>query len=336
MRTKTVSMALFDRRLWLALSLVLALLLCAAALPALAAEHGADAAAAVPAAAAASTTPWWVWPLSLFVVSFSLGVVAVLGGVGGGVLYVPIVSGFFPFHLDFVRGAGLLVALAGALAAGPGLLKKGMADLRLSIPVALIASSSAIVGAMVGLALPGNVVQTALGATILAIVLIMFLAKKSEFPNVPKADALSAALRINGIYHEATTGQNIDWKIHRTPQGLLTFILIGFMAGMFGLGAGWANVPVLNLMMGAPLKVSVATSKFLLSITDTSAAWIYVNNGAVLPMMLAPSIIGIMLGSVVGVNLLAKSKPAMIRWMVIGLLSFAGLRALLKGLGIWN
>jgi len=335
MHTKTVPMALFDRRFWLAFSLICAVFFCVAALPAFAAEHGADAAAAVPADAA-STTPGWVWPLSLFVVSFSLGVVAVLGGVGGGVLYVPIVSGFFPFHLDFVRGAGLLVALAGALAAGPGLLKKGMADLRLSIPVALIASSSAIVGAMVGLALPGNVIQTALGATILGIVVIMFLAKKSEFPNVPKADALSTALRITGIYHEATTGQNIDWKIHRTPQGLVTFILIGFMAGMFGLGAGWANVPVLNLMMGAPLKVSVATSKFLLSITDTSAAWIYVNNGAVIPMMLAPSIIGIMLGSVVGVNLLAKTKPTMIRWMVIGLLSFAGLRALLKGLEIWN
>jgi uncharacterized membrane protein YfcA len=80
----------------------------------------------------------------------------------------------------------------------------------------------------------------------------------------------------------------------------------------------------------------VATSKFLLSITDTSAAWIYVNNGAVLPMMLAPSIIGIMLGSVVGVNLLAKSKPAMIRWMVIGLLTFAGGQALYKGLTLYG
>ena len=60
------------------------------------------------------------------------------------------------------------------------------------------------------------------------------------------------------------------------------------MAGMFGLGAGWANVPVLNLVMGAPIKISVATSKFLLSITDTSAAWIYLNNGAVLPLMVRP------------------------------------------------
>ena len=100
---------------------------------------------------------------------------------------------------------------------------------------------------------------------------------------------------------------------------------------MFGLGAGWANVPVLNLMMGAPLKISVATSKFLLSITDTSAAWIYVNNGAVLPIMVVPSIIGIMLGSVVGVQLLTKVKPAAIRWMVIGLLTFAGGAGALQG-----
>ncbi len=292
-------------------------------------------AGALAAAAPGTALAWWAWPAILFAVTFALGILAVLGGVGGGVLFVPIIGGFFPFHLDFVRGAGLLVALAGALAAGPGLLKKGMADLRLAIPVAVIASSCAIVGAMIGLALPANVIQTALGATILGIVVIMLVAKKSEYPEVRRADALSTALRISGVYHEVSTRQDIDWKIHRTPQGLAAFIVIGVMAGMFGLGAGWANVPVLNLMMGAPLKVSVGTSKFLLSITDTSAAWIYVNNGAVLPMVVVPSIIGIMLGSIVGVRILATTKPAAIRYMVIGILLFAGMRALLKGLAIW-
>ena len=291
---------------------------------------------AVATAVTGSTTPWWVWPLSLFLTTFVLGILAVLGGVGGGVLFVPIIGGFFPFHIDFVRGAGLLVALSGALAAGPGLLKSGMACLRLAIPVSLIASACAIVGAMIGLALPAKVVNIALGATILGIVAIMLIAKKSEYPDVQKADALSSALNICGIYCEASSGKDINWQIHRTPQGLATFIIIGVMAGMFGLGAGWANVPVLNLMMGAPLKVSVATSKFLLSVTDTSAAWIYINNGAVLPMMVVPSIIGIMLGSIIGVKILAKAKPTAIRYMVIGLLLFAGLRALLKGLAIWK
>jgi uncharacterized membrane protein YfcA len=281
-----------------------------------------------------SDMAWWAWPLILLVVTFFMGIVAVLGGVGGGVLYVPIISGFFPFHLDFVRGTGLLVALCGALAAGPGLLKMNMASLRLAIPVALIASTMAIVGALVGLALPTNIVQILLGATILGIVVIMFTAKKSEYPDVQQADPLSSALRITGIYHEASSGQDINWKVHRTPMGLATFIIIGFMAGMFGLGAGWANVPVLNLMMGAPLKISVATSKFLLSITDTSAAWIYVNKGCVIPMMVIPSLIGIMLGSFIGVRILKVAKPAFIRWMVIVILAFAGAKALTKGLGI--
>lgn len=277
---------------------------------------------------------WWFWPLVLLIVTFVMGVFAVLGGVGGGVLFVPIISGFFPFHLDFVRGCGLLVALSGALAAGPGLLKMNLASLRLAIPVALIASTCAIIGAMIGLALPTNIVQMALGATIIGICVLMLTAKKSEVPEVPKADRLSSALRIYGVYQEGSTGQIIDWKIHRTPLGLCLFVIIGIMAGMFGLGAGWANVPVLNLVMGAPLKISVATSKFLLSITDTSAAWIYLNQGCVIPMMVVPSLVGIMLGSFVGVRVLAVVKPTIVRWIVIAMLAFAGVKALLKGLGI--
>ncbi len=53
-------------------------------------------------------------------------------------------------------------------------------------------------------------------------------------------------------------------------------------------------------------------------------------------MIVIPSIIGIMLGAVVGVKILEVAKPKVIRIMVLGLLFLSGLRALLKGLGIWN
>lgn len=280
-----------------------------------------------------SNLPWWAWPTILLFFCFILGVIAVLAGVGGGVLYVPLVSGFFPFHLDFVRGAGLLVALAGALAAGPGLLKRNLASLRLALPVALIASSCAIVGAFLGLALPGDVVQICLGGTIMGIAILLLTSKNTARPVVAKQDALSMALGMSGAYMEPATGEIVEWKTHRTLTGLLLFIIIGIMAGMFGLGAGWANVPVLNLLMGAPIKVAVGTSKFLLSITDTSAAWVYLNQGCVIPLMAIPSIVGLMMGSFVGVRLLAVAKPAFIRYMVIGVLLFAGAKALAKGLG---
>ncbi|MBG0775161.1 MAG: sulfite exporter TauE/SafE family protein [Desulfovibrionaceae bacterium] len=289
------------------------------------------------AAAPGDGHPVWFWPLILFVFCFILGIIAVLAGVGGGVLYVPLVGGFFPFHIDFVRGAGLMVALAGALAAGPGLLRRNLASLRLALPVALIASACSIVGAMLGLylsKLDPAYVQTALGATIMAIAVLITLSKNSAVPVVTKQDAIGLALGIQGAYKDEATGEIIEWKTHRTLGGLILFIFIGIIAGMFGLGAGWANVPVFNLLMGVPLKISVATSKFLLSITDTSAAWIYMNKGCVIPLMAIPSIIGLMLGSLVGVKLLSKAKPKFIRYMVIGVLFFAGLKSIDKGLGL--
>ncbi|HBV97335.1 MAG: membrane protein [Peptococcaceae bacterium BICA1-7] len=281
-------------------------------------------------------TPWWIWPVALFVVTFVLGILAVLAGVGGGVLFVPIVSSFFPFGLDFVRGAGLIVALAGALAAGPGLLKANLANLRLALPVALIASTFSIIGAFLGLALPTNVTQTAMGITIMLISVLFIVSKNREYPEVSNPDGLSRMLDIKGTYYEASAGKTVNWTVWKTPQGFALFCVIGLIAGMFGLGAGWANVPVLNLLMGTPLKIAVGSSKFLLSITDTSAAWVYLNQGAVIPIIAVPSVLGIMFGSLVGVRLLAGAKPKFVRYLVIIMLMFAGLSSLLKGLKIWG
>lgn len=287
------------------------------------------------AAAAPAGAPWWMWPALLFVACFVMGIVAVPAGIGGGTLFVPIVGGFFPFHLDFVRGAGLLVALASALAAAPMLLRGGLASLRLALPLALLASASSIGGALLGLALPVSVVQTALGLIVLGIVALMAVSKKSEFPVVTAPDRLSTALALHGVFVDGATRRRVDWQVHRSGIGLVVFLGIGVLAGMFGIGAGWANVPALNLLMGAPLKVSAGTSGLVLSLVDSSAAWVYVNKGAVLPMIAVPSVIGMMLGAKIGARLLDVLKGSVIRRMVIGVLLFAGLRALLKGTGVW-
>lgn len=277
---------------------------------------------------------WWIWPLALFAVTFAMGIVAVLAGVGGGVLFVPIVSAFFPFHLDFVRAAGLLIALTSALSAAPSLLTNGLASMRLAMPLALIGSVTSVIGALVGLALPTGAVQVALGLTILGIALLMWRAGKTDHPDVPRPDALGAALGMHGVYHDPALGREVKWQVHRTPAAFVAFGGIGVLAGMFGLGAGWANVPALNLLMGAPLKLAVGTSGFVLSVVDTSAAWIYLNRGAVLPMIVVPSLVGVMLGAKVGARLLRVTKASVVRKIVLTVLVVAGGRALLKGLGI--
>ena len=80
-----------------------------------------------------------------------IGIFGVLAGIGGGVLFVPLASSFFPFHIDFVRGTGLFIALGSSLAAAPHLLEKNLASIKLALPTALVASAFAVVGALFGL-----------------------------------------------------------------------------------------------------------------------------------------------------------------------------------------
>jgi uncharacterized membrane protein YfcA len=139
-------------------------------------------------------------------------------------------------------------------------------------------------------------------------------------------------LGMHGILRDGGAGA-VEWRVHHTAEGLAAFLVIGLLAGLFGLGAGWANLPALNLVMGAPLKVSAGTSSFILSLVDSSAAWVYLGHGAVLPMIAVPSVVGMMLGAKVGARLLEVLPAAIIRRLVIGLLALAGLRALLKAMG---
>ena len=288
-----------------------------------------------PEALAAAPGPhaWWTWPVALFALTFFLGIVAVVAGVGGGVLFVPIVASFFPFHLDYVRGAGLVLALTGTLAAGPALLRTGLASLRLVMPLALAGSVCSLAGAVIGFALPVNVVQSALGVTIMAVALLLWVAK-GEAPGPVHADRLGRLLGLHGEFHDRVAGPT-PWRTRHTALGIAAFGGIGFIGGLFGLGAGWANVPALNLLMGVPLKLAVGSSALAISLINSSAAWVYIGRGALLPMIAVPSILGVMLGALVGARMLHGMSSVLVRRIVITVLAVAGARALARGIGLW-
>jgi len=285
-----------------------------------------------------SPSNWWVWPLILFCFTFSIGVIAPLSGVGGGVLFVPLATAFFPFSVDFVRGTGLIMALSSALSSAPQLIKKGLANIKIMSPVVVVSIITSVIGGIVGLwitnAFPAGkyYITIALGVVLFLIFIVMITSKRVEFPTVEKVDSLSEKLELKGSWFEPSLDKVVDYKITKLPIGMVCFALVGFIAGMFGLGAGWANVPVLNLIMGAPIKVAVSTSMAIITVNDAAAAWIYMAKGAVLPLIVVPSVLGISIGARIGAWLAVRVKPAFIKYLVLSIMLFAALLDIYKGL----
>jgi len=175
--------------------------------------------------------------------------------------------------------------------------------------------------------------QTLLGALIVGIALLIWRSRAVDTEQV-EADALGAFLRLEGEFHDTAAGGTVDWRTHRTLLGLAAFAGIGFIGGVFGLGAGFANVPALNLLMAAPLKVAVGSSGLLISVINSSAVWVYLQRGALLPLVVVPAILGVMLGSRIGARLLGTLPAARVRQLVIVVMLLAGARSLWRGLGL--
>ena len=280
----------------------------------------------------------YTWILILTGFSFFIGLVAPVAGIGGGVLFVPLAAAFFPFNIDFIRGTGLILALTSSLTSTPYLVQKGLANLKIMIPLVVVSNITAIIGSVAGLRIT-NVIQSGeswiiifLGLILVMIFLFMILSKRVEFPEVDKADLLSQSLGLEGSWYEPSRNEVINYRTTNFIYGLILFAGVGLIAGMFGLGAGWASVPVLNLVMGAPIKIAVATSMAIITVNTSSASWIYISRGAILPIICVPSVTGMSLGAWLGAKIAAVARPIFIKYLVMGIMLFAGVIDIIKGL----
>ncbi len=256
----------------------------------------------------------FIYAALLFLISFVIGILAVIGGIGGGSLFVPVISAFFPFSFDFVRGAGLFVALGSSLSAGPRLIESGYGKLRLALPFALSGAVFSVLGARAGLLVDDRIVGFLLGVMMFFVSFFMLFKKGGKKEGEFRDEDFSFKVLFR-------PGRRL-----KTLSAFISFSFIGFIAGMFGLGAGWAGVPVLNLLVGLPLRIAAGTSNIIISVNVSSAIWVYLKNNAVFPLIAIPSFLGMFIGSRIGASMLGRVKPGFIRLAVILFLLLSGIR----------
>jgi hypothetical protein len=87
----------------------------------------------------------------------------------------------------------------------------------------------------------------------------------------------------------------------------------------------------MDVAMDLPIKVSTATSNFMIGITGLASALVYLQRGQVLVSLVAPIALGVLAGATVGTRILPKVSATTIRsWFVVVLAVIVG-QMLYKG-----
>jgi uncharacterized membrane protein YfcA len=149
-------------------------------------------------------------------------------------------------------------------------------------------------------------------------------------PTVPP-DRLADRLRLHGSYRDEATGEEVVYRATRAPLGLALMYVAGVVSGLLGIGSGALKVPAMDLGMRLPIKVSTATSNFMIGVTAAASAGVYFSRGDIDPFIAAPVAAGVLLGATLGSKLLGKLKGRSIRLLFVAVLLWVSLEMLLKG-----
>lgn len=284
----------------------------------------------------------WGWLFGFFFLSFAIALVAVIGGIGGGVLFTPFMLAFTPVDSLIVRATGLIVAMfSGLISTGP-FMKRGLANLRICIFCAAAYGVGAFVGAQGAILVAKHLGETGEGLVRIALGLILVSlavyfvvgGKKIEWPEVKRVDAFTKRLKLSQPYYEYSLGKVVDYPLTRAGWVLLAIVGVGLLSGFFGLGAGWAIVPAQNMIMAVPLKVAAANSGVLLGMGDCIGVWPYLLMGAIIPIFAAPWLVGQVLGGLLGALILIRVKAGFVRFLLIGIMFFSCWGLLTRGLNM--
>jgi len=285
-----------------------------------------------------------LWLPAFFLISFSIALVSVLAGIGGGIIFTPLMMAFTPVNSVVIRATGLIVAMFGGLISTGVFMKKGLGNLKMCMILVVSQGLGALIGAqcaIVAADLLGDsgegLIRIALGS-ILIVIAANFLTtdKRYDWPDIQNVDKITKWMGLEHTFYEESEHKIYSYKITRIMLGLALVFFVGFLGGFLGLGAGWAITPIQNLALGVPLKVAAANSGIILGMVNCVAVWPYMLAGGIIPLFVLPWLSGKVAGGYLGALVFVKVKVIAIRFILSGIMIYTSFQLITDGLAKFN
>ncbi len=285
-----------------------------------------------------------VWTfLLLFTIALAVSSLAAMVGIGGGVLFVPLLVSFFGLSVPEARTISLFCMVFVTISATVGYFKHNCIDWKLGLVYDLFAVPGVFFGTWLSSWL-NNTIPILLNVLVVGALwtlATLILVRKSR----KKDDLEGCIVEVSFLDpdHSHKMKQSRKWM-----YALMASFFGGFVAGSVGMGGGTVYTSTMLLLEIVPI-IAVATAEFSMIFTNafgflTSSifpliGWNFLGNGstttAILWEFILPMGIASLIGAFLGTILSRRVKGSILKKMLAIIAILMGIPLILQILGFW-
>lgn len=311
------------------IALARALVLCALAVAACAGVSSAGTEPAAPVAA--SGTSLRGFSMVMFLAAAGAGAIGSVIGIGGGILVTPVLTLVFDVHIHYAIGASLMVVIATSSGAAAAFVRDRLTNLRVGVVLEVATVSGALCGAALSARVPVGWLFVLFGAVLLVSLVPQLFKLGEELPQGVVPDRLSQALSLSSSYPDHALGREVPYEVTGVPAGFACMFGAGAISALLGVGSGPFKVLSMDVALRLPMKVSSATSNFMMGVTAAASAWVYFQRGWVHPLIAAPTALGALTGAFLGSRLLVRVTNRTVRSLFLPVVIGIGVEMIRRG-----
>ena len=124
------------------------------------------------------------------------------------------------------------------------------------------------------------------------------------------------------------------YQVGSVPLGLSLMYGAGLVSALLGIGSGVLKIPAMDTALRLPIKVSSATSNFMIGVTASASAGAYFVRGDINAAIAGPVALGSVMGAMTGARMLMGLSGDKVRIFFVIVLVLLAVAMTVSGLGV--
>jgi uncharacterized protein len=270
--------------------------------------------------------------LWLFAVSLGASALGGVLGMASGIFIVPILIGLGGVDIHTAIVVSIVSVIACSCGGAAAFLRERLTNVR----VAIVLEVATTLGALTGVLLFGLVPASWLFALFALILLLsaqqMLNRRRERVAEEPSLPGRWPTL--DASYPDRDLGREVAYRVERVPLGMALMYGAGLISALLGIGSGVLKIPAMDTALRLPIKVSSATSNFMIGVTAAASGGAYFAKGLITPALAGPVALGSVIGAALGAKALMRVPNEKLRLVFVVVLLLLAVQMALEAFGI--